>query len=87
MKFSWYTDTIRERSPDTIHQILAFGTIDDIRSLKKRVGEKTIRELFLNYPKKVYTLPTLGFVKSFILRITGPIDEAKYLKNTPRRTR
>ncbi|OGE10491.1 hypothetical protein A3A60_03030 [Candidatus Curtissbacteria bacterium RIFCSPLOWO2_01_FULL_42_26] len=87
MNRSWYTNTVDKRSPDTVHQILAFGTLDDIRSLKKTVGDGTIRKLFLSYPKKVYTQAALGFVKNFILHITGSIDEAKYLKNTPRSTR
>lgn len=87
MKFSWYTDTVRVRSPDTVHQILAFGTLNDIRSLKKAIGEAKIKELFLHHPKKVYTQPLLGFVKNFILHITEPIDETRYLKYTTRRTR
>lgn len=86
MNRSWYTNTIDKRSPDTVHQILAFGTLDDIRSLKKIVGVGTLRELFLSYPKKVYTQAALEFVKNYILHITSPIDEAKYLKFTPRST-
>ena len=46
-----------------------------------------MKKLFLSYPKKVYTQAALGFVKNFILNITGSIDEAKYLKYTPRSTR
>lgn len=87
MNRSWYTNTADEKSPDAIHQILAFGTLDDIRSLKKALGEATIRELFLHYPKKVYSLRSLEFIKNFILHITGRIDDARYLKFTPRRTR
>jgi len=85
MNHSWYTDKTDEKSPDTIHQVLAFGTLDDIRSLKKRVGRGKIKELFLRYPKKVYTQPSLNFIKNFILGIGGSIDEQKYLKHTPRR--
>lgn len=87
MKRSWYTNIPDEKSPDAIHQILVFGTLDDVRSLKKRVGKKRLEELFLRYPKKIYTMPTLNFIKNFILQINTPIDEQKYLKYTPRRTR
>jgi len=85
MKYSWYSRASNQKSPDTIHQILAFGTLDDIRTIKKIIGKEKARELFLRYPKKVYTLAGLKFIKNFILNITGSIDDAKYLKNTPRR--
>jgi len=87
MNRSWYTNTTNERSPDTIHQILAFGTLDDIRTLKKAIGEGRLKELFLRYPKKIYTMPVLNFIKNFILHINTSIDEQDYLKYTPRRTR
>jgi len=87
MKQIWYSETEDKRSPDTIHQILGFGTLEDIRSLKSTIGQKEIKELFLRYPKKIYTLETLNFIKNFILNIKDSIDEAKYLKFTPRRTR
>ena len=84
MDYSWYTSTKNEKSPDTIHQILAFGSLSDIRSLKKIVGKEKLKTLFLKYPKKIYTAPLLNFVKNIILHISS-IDEKKYLKNTPRR--
>lgn len=80
----WYSPKADIKSPDTIHQILMFGTLEDIQSLKKTVGETTVKKLFLQYPKKVYTAPALNFVKNFILRLHSPIDEQKYLKFTPR---
>lgn len=86
MNRTWYSKTINKNSPDSIHQILAFGTLEDIRSLKATTGEEKIKELFINYPKKVYTLPNLNFIKNFILHINSSIDEQKYLKYTPRRT-
>lgn len=86
MNHIWYSSTNDKRSPDAIHQILAFGTLDDINALKKTVGEKEIRSLFMKYPKKIYTSSLLNFIKNFILRIPAPIDEQKYLKYTPRHT-
>lgn len=67
--------------------MLAFGTLDDIRLLKNKVGEVEMKELFLQFPKKIYTMPALNFIKNFILHISISFDERKYLKNTPRNTR
>ncbi len=83
----WYTPGADIKSPDTIHQILMFGKLSEIQSLKKTLGESTIRELFLRYPKKVYTDVALNFIKNFILDIITPIDEQQYLKYTPRAIR
>lgn len=87
MKRLWYAPVVDKNSPDTIHQILAFGTLSDIKLLKKAVGIKRMRDFFIHYPKKVYTLPSLNFVKNFILKLHKSIDDQKYLKNTPRNIR
>ncbi len=86
MNRTWYSKNIKKNSPDAIHQVLAFGTLEDIRSLKATTGEEKIKELFINFPKKVYTPPNLNFIKNFILHINSAIDEQKYLKYTQRRT-
>lgn len=87
MNRSWYTNSAGVKSADAIHQVLAFGTLDEIRLLKKTVGEEEIRELFLQNPKKIYTSSGLNFIKNFILGITSSVDEQKYLKNPPRNIR
>lgn len=84
MKNIWYSNKADINSPDTIHQILMYGNLEEIKSLKKILGEKKIKELFLSHPKKVYTKPALNFIKNFVLNIQTPIDEQKYLKATPR---
>ena len=83
----WYAPKADIKSPDTIHQILMFGNLSEIQSLKKTVGEATVKELFVRFPKKIYTAPALNFIKNFILKISTPIDEQQYLKYTPRITR
>lgn len=83
----WYDSHADIKSPDTIHQILMFGKLSQIQSLKKTLGESTIKELFLRYPKKVYTAPALNFIKNFILGITISLDDKQYLKYTPRTIR
>lgn len=87
LKRVWYSNQRDVKSPDTIHQILMFGKLDEIRSLKAKLGLQTIKELFLRYPKKIYTNTAFNFVKNFILGIDDPIDEKKYLKYTPRHIR
>ncbi|HUD44256.1 MAG TPA: hypothetical protein VMR41_01805 [Patescibacteria group bacterium] len=85
--FSWYTNNSSVDSPDAIHQILAFGSLDDIKSLKRTLGEDKLIDLFLQYPKKVYTSPALNFIKNFILHIPSSLDDQKYLKFTSRNIR
>lgn len=80
----WYSSKADIKSPDTIHQILMFGKLSEIRSLKKKVGEAKIKEIFLYFPKKIYTHAALNFIKKFILGIQTSVDEQKYLKTTPR---
>jgi len=84
--YSWYTNKANNKSLDNIHQTLAFGSLKDIKTLKKAVGENVLVKLFLQNPKKVYTATSLNFISKFILHIKS-IDEQKYLKSTPRYTR
>lgn len=64
-----------------------YGGLEDIKSLRKNLGTETIKKLFLQHPKKIYTSAALHFIKNFILGIASPIDEQKYLKSTPRNIR
>lgn len=83
----WYLDNASLKSPDTVHQVLMFGTLSDIKALKNKLGEEKIKELFLRFPKKIYTPPAFNFIKNFILHIRASIDDQKYLKFTPRNIR
>lgn len=83
-KLVWYSSKEDIKSPDTIHQILMFGKLSEIQTLKKKVGESKIKEIFLHFPKKIYTHASLNFIKKFILKIQTSIDEQKYLKTAPR---
>jgi hypothetical protein len=87
MKFKqyvWYNRNAKINSPDTVHQILSLGRMEDIENLKKILGEEKIKFYFLQQPKKVYIRPILNFTKNYILRIKESIDENQYLKNTSR---
>ena len=87
IKRAWYSSNNDLKSPDVIHQVLMFGTLEEIKYLKKAVGENMIKKIFLSCPKKIYTTPAFNFIKKFILHITSSIDEHKYLKFTPRHIR
>ena len=80
----WYLSKADIKSPDTIHQILMFGKLSEIQSLKKSVGQTKLKEIFLHFPKKIYTSSALNFIKKFILKIQTSIDEQKYLKTSLR---
>ncbi len=87
INYTWYSRNENLYSPDSIHQILAYGTLSDIRQLKKALGKTYLQKIFLAHPKKLYTPSSLNFIKNFILNITTKLDEQKYLKNTRRSTR
>ncbi len=87
LKSIWYTNNPKLESADSVHQILMFGTLKEIKSLKKQIGDKTVVKLFVDHPKKVYNAAALNFIKNFILGISTSIDEQKYLKYTSRPTR
>ncbi len=84
MNRSWYTNSTNNKSADSVHQILAYGTIEEVRKLKRSIGEAKLKKLFLSYPKKVYTQPTLNFIKNFILHINGHVNGQKYIKSASR---
>lgn len=63
-----------------IHQILAFGSLDQISWLFKKFPKKEIMEIFTRHPQKIYTLSQFNFAKNIILNLKTTIDEKKYLK-------
>jgi|GEM_PF-6111420 len=85
--YTWYNKTLDFSKPEAVHQVLAFGTIEEIRELIERLGKAKIKSIFLNYPSKVYRRTSLNFIKNYILDIQGPINEEKYLKDTLRSSR
>ena len=82
-KFTWYNQKSQLDNPETIHQIMSFGEIDDIKKMEQLIGIKKIKELYLKYPK-VYSRSVFLFINNYILKTKEPIDEQKYLKNTSR---
>lgn len=87
LNYTWYTNSNTIDTPDAIHQILAFGRLEDIQELQKKLGIQKIRDIFVTHPKKIYTPSGLNFISEFILHISSPIKKHEYLKSTPRYTR
>ncbi len=85
--YTWYSNETSIDSPDTIHQILEYGTLQDITELKKKVGLQKLKNIFLAHPKKVYTPASFNFISKFILTVTTPIHKDAYLKSTSRNIR
>lgn len=61
-----------------IHQVLAYGTFDDFKTLKKIYGLKTIRKEFLKPKKGLYYPSILNFYQ-YLLGIKK-INKNQYLK-------
>ena len=64
-----------------IHQVLAYGDMDEIRWLFTIYLKNEIKNTFTDYPLKIYTRPVYFFIKDLILNIKEDIDENDYVKN------
>jgi len=64
-----------------IHQVLAYGSLEDIGMLFKIYPGDEVKNIFLNYPKNTYTRPVFLFIKNFLLKINEELVEEKYVKN------
>lgn len=86
LKAILWSKGIKDINPETdkvyvIHQVLSYGDIDEIKLLLKIYSLRDIRDIFLNFPKKVYTKPVFLFVKEYLLKINKELDEKYYVKS------
>lgn len=70
-----------------IHQVLSYGSIEDIELLLKIYSMNEIRNVFVNFPKKIYTPAVFLFLKDFLLKINIQLDENNYVKNFGKSTK
>jgi hypothetical protein len=64
-----------------VHQVLMYGEFPDIKWLLKVYSLRTVRSVFINSPKKVYTKPIFKLVKNFLLALRETdLDEKKYVR-------
>ena len=67
-----------------IHQVLASGTLDNIKWLFGAYGYDKVRKVFIDHPAKSYTEKTLNLFESVLLGISGAVDRSNYVKTYPR---
>lgn len=64
-----------------IHQILSYGSFQEIRWLFKVYSSSEVVNVFLRFPKKIYQPAIFNFVKVFILGLKEKtLSEEKYVK-------
>ena len=64
-----------------IHQVLAYGDMDEIKWLFTVYLEDEIKNTFISHPSRIYTRPIYFFIKDFVLNIKEDINENDYVKN------
>lgn len=70
-----------------IHQILAYGRMEEIHWLFQTYSLKEICGVFINSPFKNYRPPRFNFIKNYILPLEDrPMILERYVVNTPRNT-
>lgn len=63
-----------------IHQVLAYGTMEDVVWLFKTYSKQTIITVFINKPMKNYSKPVFNFVKNYLLNIKLPfLNQSDYV--------
>lgn len=70
-----------------IHQILAYGTLDQIKWLFSTYDAATINETFINNHTKNYVPASFNFVKNILLKIPGDLNPKDYVRSFPRHLR
>ena len=63
-----------------IHQVLMYGSLEQINWLKSVYTDEEIRKVFLENPKKLYTPQTFNLIKNYILKIKADLPAPKYVK-------
>ena len=49
------------------HQVLMYGTLEQIKWLFKACGKGTVKKVFLEEPKKIYRPAMFHFIRNFII--------------------
>ena len=67
-----------------IHQVLAYGTWEDLKWLFKTYSRLQIKNIFLKYPAKDYKPVVFNFVTKILLGLKQYPDLQKYVTTYPR---
>ena len=73
---------LEENKAYIIHQILMFGTFEEILWLLKTYPKAIIQKVFIERPMQVYTTPTFHFIKDFVLGLDKQnLPESRYVNS------
>ena len=65
-----------------IHQVLAYGTLEQIKWLFNVYGRQEVKETFSNEPTRVYDQPSFIFVKNVVLDLeNASLDKKRYVQS------
>jgi hypothetical protein len=67
-----------------IHQILAYGTWNDLKWLFKTYGLTKIKNVFIKHPSKDYQPSVFNFVTRVLLELKDIPDKRRYVTTYPR---
>lgn len=71
--------------PYIIHQVLAYGSIDQWKWLIAQYSLDQIKNTFISNPYKDYRAPRYNLVTKYLLEIDNQtLNPARYVKNIPR---
>ena len=60
---------IKKHKGYIIHQVLLYGTFEELQWLFSTYSKKEIIDVFINMPQKIYPRSMYYFVKNFILQL------------------
>lgn len=64
-----------------IHQVLAYGTLEQIRWLFRVYGRQEIKDVFVKGPTRVYDQGSYAFAKNIVLNLkTVSLDKKCYVQ-------
>lgn len=72
---------LKEDKDYIIHQVLMYGSLEQIRWLFRTYKKEEIKKVFVENPIPIYTKPIFYFIKNIILNLKRKLDEKKYIKN------
>ena len=80
----WSTDVnLLDKERDKgyiIHQVLIYGTFEELQWLFLTYSKKEIIDVFINNPQKIYPRIIFYFIKNFILQLKDKkLPEEKYV--------
>ena len=63
-----------------IHQVLMYGSLDDIKRLFAHYGKSAVSRVFTSHPQKIYTPAAFNFIKTYLLGIHAALPQDRYVR-------